>query len=176
MKKKFIKKYKQSTVESCLACCLLTLIGQKPTRAKEISMLFDALQYNPDDFVTGHIEHVMRKYKKELIRYVHNNPLYNHLKKARCKEKVVQRKIDMNIIDELLHRGTIAISLNARHFGKVYHYPHWVLLLNKKRKKYVVYDPHTGIVNTITEKRLKESIKSYLIRLWMAPQIIAQNL
>ena len=178
MKIKIIKKYKQSTVESCLACCLLNLIAPEktPTKKQEFSLLISALKFTREDFVTGHLGYIKRKYKKGLIRYVHNEFLYNDLKKIKCKERIIQRKIDISFIDKLLSNNPIIISLDAYQFDKFYHYPHWILVYKKVGKGYLIYEPWEGKAKYMPENKLKESLKSYLQRLWMAPQIITQNL
>ncbi len=165
------QKYSQTTVESCLACCLYQLAEQKINRKKELEMLFYALKFSKTDFVAGHLDFLKKKLKVKTIRYVHNKILFNAVKKTTTVQ-LEQRKINLEFIDELLKTKPLIVSIDDYVMFKSYHYPHFLLIKEKTKKGYLIYEPWEGKVKEISKKILKEGLKSYLVRLWMAPQVI----
>jgi len=170
-----IQRYKQTTVESCLACCLLQAshiyAGRHIRKGDEHRLLFYGLKFSRDDFVAGHLWLFEREFGLKTNRYVHNRRLYDFLK-AGMKTEMVQKKICIRFIDEVLKDSLAAIVIDKFPLLGDFHYPHWILLLEKKGKGYVCYEPREGIVRNISERLLKEALISYLVRIWGAPQMI----
>ncbi|MDI6737637.1 MAG: hypothetical protein QME12_03915 [Nanoarchaeota archaeon] len=179
-----IQPYKQTTSESCLACCLLQLryfhTGKKITQKNERNMLFHALRYSRMDFVAGHLDFFEKQFSLKTRRYVHNKILYE-LVKNECKTDMQIRKIDINFINEMTKAQLIALILDAsllyKHLYNMipYHYPHWIVVYGKENNEYRIYEPWEGKECLIPERILKDSLKSFLCRLWGAPQMIILN-
>ncbi|MFH1065198.1 MAG: hypothetical protein V1734_01700 [Nanoarchaeota archaeon] len=179
-----IQPYKQTTSESCLACCLLQLrnlhTGKKITKKDEIDMLFYALKFSKMDFVAGHLNWLEKRQGIKTKRIVHNKILYE-LVKEHCKTDMEVRKINMVLIDSMLKKNPVTLIVDSgplyNHLYKMipYHYPHWIIIYGKDKDNYKIYEPWEGKEAAVPEKLLKDCLKSYLNRLWGAPQLIALN-
>lgn len=177
-----IHQYKQSTCESCLACCLLQLrnlhTGKRITQKEERNMLFHSLKFSRKDFVAGHLDFFEKQFEIKTIRYVHNRILYE-LVKDECRTNMQIRKIDLEFINETIQKQPIAIIIDSAPLNKYlynmvpFHYPHWIVVYEKEKNSYRIYEPWEGKDTILPEKILKESLKSFLCRLWGAPQVIA---
>lgn len=184
-----IQPYKQTINESCLACCLLQLrhfyTGEKISQKHERDMLFHALRYSKIDFVAGHLDYFEKISKLKTQRYVYNTFLYNLVKGA-CKTKMEVKKINMTFIDSMIRKSPIVMIIDSGPLYKAlynappYHYPHWIVVYKrvegKNKSSYLIYEPWEGKECIIPEKLLKECLKSYLCRIWGAPQLIAINI
>ena len=170
-----IQNYAQSTVESCLACCLLQLRyfyeKKKIAKKEEQQLLFDALALGRPDFVGNHLAIFFKKTKIKTMRYGHNKLLCDWAKKSKGNS-IVQHEIDLNFIDQLLNKGPLTIVVDNHIFSHFGHYPHWIVIYQKQGNNYLIYDPWLGEKKLISKTLLKTAIDSFLKKLWMAPQII----
>lgn len=140
-------------------------------------MLFYALKYSRMDFVAGHLELFENNFKLKTRRYVYNKFLYNLVKDC-CKSEMHVKKINMEFIDSVIKKQPAAVIVDSGPLYKVlynmppYHYPHWIVVYRKEKGNYSIYEPWEGKECIVPEKLLKECLKSFLNRLWGAPQVI----
>jgi len=166
----------QSTCESCLASCLLQLryyyAGKKFNNNLERKMLFASFLHNREDFVAGHLAFYFKHLKLRTERYVHNNTLFNWAKKV-PGSKLIQQKVSLAFIDKQLNEGPIICLLDYFALSKGWcHYPHWVVIYDKDKSNYLVYDPQKKDLMKLSEKTIKMGLNTLLTKLWMAPQAI----
>lgn len=141
-------------------------------------MLFYALKFSKTDFVAGHLDYFEKKLRLKTKRYVHNKILYE-LVKEHCKTEMEIKKIDMGFIGKMIEKQPVLIVIDSGPLYKhlynmiLYHYPHWIVVYGKENDKYKIYEPWEGKEVAVPEKIIKESLKSYLNRLWGAPQLIS---
>lgn len=176
-----IQPYKQTTVESCLACCLLQLryfhTNKRITKKNERKLLFNTLMLSRKDFVAGHLNIFEKQFKMKTKRYVHNKFLYSLVKKD-SKTEIKVRKIDIPFIDSNIRKSPAIIIIDSGPLYKAlysmcpYHYPHWIVVYEKTEKGYLIYEPWEGKQSIVQDKVLKDCLKSYFNRLWGAPQMI----
>ena len=58
----FFMPYKQTTYETCLACCLLNASTKKVNKKLELECINHSMNYSKDDFVSGHTDFVEKKF------------------------------------------------------------------------------------------------------------------
>lgn len=135
-----IKPMKQSTVESCLTCCILMKVNQikekRFTKKDEVAGIMYALKHASRDFITGH---------KEWAR-----------KKIKVKMKVIS--------EHDVHVGDI-LNVDCFYLGTPWHYPHFLIIMKETGKTYQIYNPWTGNIHGISKNKLKkarQSLEKYL--------------
>lgn len=172
-----IQKYTQSTYETCLACCLLQAIGRskplKLSRRLELDCINHSMKFSKNDFVIGHLDYIIKKFNTNVIRIVDNQKFYNYLKDINQspKIKIEHRKINLNLIDKLLDKRPI-LYIDAYSLFKVYHYPHFVTILDKIVDNYKIFDTWDGKEKTTSGEMLSKSISSLRNRIRLCPQIL----
>lgn len=71
-----IQKYKQTTYETCLACCLLQHVDRvkplKITQKLELDCFLHSLKFSREDFVIGHLDFIAKKFDVKIRRLVDN--------------------------------------------------------------------------------------------------------
>ncbi len=140
-------------------------------------MLFHALKFSRKDFVAGHLDFFEKRFGIKTKRYLHNAILYS-LVKDECRTNMQIIKINMELINAMIKKQPIAIIIDSAPLNKhlynmiPFHYPHWIVICKKEGNEYSIYEPWEGKEVAVPEKVLKESLKSYMSRLWGAPQVI----
>lgn len=168
---------KQSTVESCLACCLLEAVqrlkGVKATRKAERDCLYYALEFTRDDFVAGHCDYVARKYGISCRRIIENKRYHTYLKRIKQSNNttIEVQNINLKTIDGLLPQKPIVL-IDRYNLFKVFHYPHWITVHRKTRNVYEIYDVWDGKRKKIPAALLAKSISSLRNQVKMSPQMV----
>lgn len=135
--------YKQTTYETCLACCLLSGAGIRITKKLELETITHSMKFSKHDFVGGHLD---------------------FMKIFPVKLRKIIRDIDLTLVDELIEKRPIVYVDSYCLFGKP-HLPHFITVLEKKRNGYVIYDPWDGKKKLLSEKKLSNGIsllKNYI--------------
>jgi len=170
-----LEQYKQTTAESCLACCLQTLaasLGKRDiSKDDDAKMLFYALKFSRVDFVAGHLAFVEKEFGIKTTRYVNNKILYDLVKGAVTTD-LVQKKISWDFIHERLKKGSVILLIDAFRLLRTCHYPHWIVVHGKKKDGYDIYDPWEGERQIIPRQLLQDLLSDLNDVLWMAPQLI----
>lgn len=172
-----IQKYTQSTYETCLACCLLQAVDKiKPVKISqklELDCINHSLKFSKADFVIGHLDFISKMFNVNITRIVDNKPFYNYVKKIKSSPKIRTkvRKIDLNLVNQLLDKKPI-LYIDAYYLFKVYHYPHFITVLDKIGDKYKIFDTWDGKEKLIESKILAKSISSLRNHIKLCPQMI----
>jgi hypothetical protein len=172
-----ISRYRQTTYESCLACCLLQRVAQlqtlKLSKKLELACLLNSLNYSRDDFVAGHLEFVTKKFKVQVERYVDNDTYRKYLHRFKVKNATLKtKKTTLTLINSLLDSSPIILLVDTQKLFNTIHYPHWITVLEKKKNTYKVFDTWEGKQRTLTAKQLQSAISKLRNHLRMAPQVV----
>lgn len=174
--------YKQKYLESCLGKSIiisLHKLNKSYQNLNELDMLIAGLK--DKNFVLGHLKYTLRKTNINFNWYVGNKIFYDFIKKQKIpkKLKLKTQKINIQFIDTLLKGGPIIVYIDQFHLWDKklglyykYHDRHFIVILKKIKRNYEIIDPHEGKFKEMTEKSLKEGIKSLRNRFWQANQII----
>src|SRR3989344_4863257 len=160
-----IQKYTQTTYETCLAVCLLQAVnrikGIKLTQRLELNCLIHSLKFSKDDFVIGHLDFISKKFNVNIERIFDNQYFFSYLKKLKSvpNTKMFVNKICLSLLNNILKKQPILL-VDSFYFNKVYHYPHWITILNKIGTRYKIYDTWGGKEKTIEGKVLAKAIYS----------------
>lgn len=170
--------HSQHTYESCLAWSLLYLSNKTPTLKKELEILNHSLTFSKKDFTIGHLE-FMSKHFKEIWLFTDSQFKYEHNLTKRLKKskniKIYNENI-LNFLQKYLQIGKIRhpliIYTDAFAFWGYKHYPHYVILLNKKNNNFLILDPWNGKTKSVSKQTILNGIKLLKNYLNISPRII----
>ena len=172
-----MQNYSQTINQSCLAIALLNISKIKITRKNEWEVLEAALKYSKEDFAIGHIEYIARKYNKKFNYYLDNKEFEKYVSKKHMSKnvKIFQEKISLNLINKLIKKSPIILQIDSYAFWKITHVSHFVIILEKTKTGYEVYDPWFGKNFYKSSKEVSTGIRSLrnLLKFW--PQIIQSD-
>jgi hypothetical protein len=172
---KFMKNYKQTTYETCLACCLFQQTNKNVTRKKELECINHSMKLCKDDFVFGHLDYFNKNYNLKFRRIIDNVYFYNWLKRKQLIRNNLVRinKINLMLINHLLNTGERPILyVDAYYLFSLIHYPHFITIVAKLKNKYKIFDTWDGKEKIIDAKTLSRSIQSLRNHLKFCPQIL----
>jgi hypothetical protein len=175
-----MKRYKQTTYESCLACCLLEAVKDtrplKINQKLELDCINHSMKFSKDDFVIGHLDFIFKKFKIPVVRIIDSIQVYNTIQSLRFSRKIKTsvKKVNLKLIDQYIDRQPI-IAVDFYHFYKVFpfHYPHFIMILAKEGSRYKIYDPWFGIERHIDGEALGGAINSLKDYIRFSPEIIS---
>ena len=172
-----IQKYKQTTFETCLAVDLLNLVGTEISQKKEREVLNYALDFSKDNFTIGHLDFIARKFNARLDFYVDNKPFFNFIKKFKFLDKInlIQEKINLKLIDKLIKISPVIVYVDSYYLWKVSHYPHFIIVIEKSKNSYKIFDSRDGKIKNINSTTLSKSIISLRNLLKFCPQLIQKK-
>ncbi|HBE90922.1 MAG: hypothetical protein A3E37_00520 [Candidatus Andersenbacteria bacterium RIFCSPHIGHO2_12_FULL_46_9] len=159
---------KQSTYETCLACCLLMMADKK--EEDEIEIWKHGWKFN---YLIGQLNYVAREYEKEIGAYVENEYYFKELQKQRGKRvRLTNKKIDTNLISRLLQDGKVIVYLDCYYLQKVVHAPHFVMAVKQEKEFIEIADPFDGKLKKINEGIISKAIDSLRNHLKYSPILI----
>lgn len=172
-----IQRYPQSTAESCLAVALLQLVhlrkGIRITRKLEQDCLFAALRATRDDFVIGHLRFLSKRFKVRWQRTVQIPTYARWLKRFDGKTvRTMTTPINSRTITKQIAHGPVAVLLDDYSLFKIVHYPHWIVVLEQRGKKFRIFEPWTGKERWITAALLDKGITLLRRHLRWSPQMV----
>ena len=179
-----IQRYKQKIPEGCLARSLLILL-EKSNNIKindklELDLFNFALHFSRENFIMGHLEKFSKKFNQKVKWIVDTQVYYDFTKKLKLSKKInlEKQKINLETIDKLLPKPLIVYIDQFYLWNKKqnlyykYHYPHFIVILKKQKKGYIILDPNDGEEKLISSKLLSQSVSELRNKLWFSPQII----
>ena len=172
-----IQKYEQSTLETCLAVDLLNLVETEISQKKERQVLDYALDFSKENFTIGHLDFIARKFNVGLNFYVDNKPFFNFIKKFKFSNKInlIQEKINLKLINKLIKISPVIVYVDSYYLWKVSHYPHFIIVIEKSKKGYKIFDPWDGKIKHINSAILSKAIISLRNLLKFCPQLIQKK-
>jgi predicted double-glycine peptidase len=178
---KEFKILKQSTNQSCLAACLLSVLKHKysitATKNEEMELLLKGLTFSQVDFSLGHLVHVCEKFNREVQLFVDSSYYFDYLKSIRLPKNLslIKSKIDLKLIEEtasclpIVYVDGFYLMKNKE---EKTHFPHFIVVSDFSDKRVTVHNPFYGDKKRIGKKRLMKAISSLKNRLWTAPKLI----
>ncbi len=176
--------YKQKHPETCLAKCLMILL-EKSKKIEipdkyELELLIFSLKYERENIARGHLEKVVRDFDVKIDWFVDSKIFFDFVKKMKIPQEVslINEKVNLKLIDKLLEKPLILyvdiFHLWEKEMGLYYkyHYPHFIIVNQKRGNFYEIIDPDDGKVKRIEQRRLSKAIISLRNHLWISPQII----
>ena len=167
-----MKILKQSTYETCLACCLLMVVDGK--RKDEIEIWKHGWEIG--QYLIGQLNYVANKYGKSVEAYIENKYYFNQLENQKEKKvKLINKKIDTKLLGKLLENGPVILysdRYNPDGAGYV-HAPHFTLALEQKDKSFKIADPFDGKLKEISAKDVRKRIGSLRNHLKYSPVLVA---
>ena len=172
-----IQRYEQSTFETCLAVCLLTLIGKEVSQKKEREVIDYALNFSKYNFTIGHLEFIVKKFNTGFYFYVDNKRFCNFIKKFKPSNKIalLQEKISLKLINELIKVSPVIVYVDSFYLWKVRHYPHFIIILERYKQSYKIFDSWDGKIKPINHTILAKAVTSLRNLLKFCPQLIQKK-
>lgn len=162
--------YKQTTYETCLACCLLNASTKKITKKLELECINHSMNFSKDDFVSGHTDFVEKKFNVSIKRYV-GFPGYARFLRNKKLANPTVAKITRSFLDSLIDAKPIVL-IDTKVLDAPIHYPHWIVIRSKKKTTYEIYDPWDGKIKNVPAKALGEGIRLLHEHLLMSTQLL----
>ncbi len=176
-----VKRYTQTTYETCLACSLLQAVNKTNPitidQKTELEVINHSLRFSKDDFVSGHLDFIVKRFNVKIRRIVDNKLFLNYINKVKTSDKIKNEvaKVNLNLIDDLLKEVQPIVYIDAYLLFGVYHAPHFITILEKVNDKYKIFDTWDGIEKLIEAETLSKAISSLRDYLKFAPQVIVIN-
>lgn len=175
--KNSLKIKKQSTVETCLSVCLITLLKSKGIEIEdsaEINILVEGIKFIDLDYSTGHLVHICNNYGVEVEQYIDNQFYYNILSKLKYPKnlRLIYNKITKKFLQKMIDISPVVIYLDLYYLEKIYHYPHFVILTDLNEESATFLDPLIGKEVKMKTKLLIRSIQSLRNKLKICPKVI----
>lgn len=166
-----MKVIKQTTYETCLASTLLMLIGESWTKRKEIEIWKHGWEFN---YLIGQLDYVAKKFRKSFKVYIENKYYFEKLRKENDKAiKLINTKIDMKLIKELLENAPVIVYLDNYYLQKAVHTSHFVLAEKYNNDVMEIADSYDGKRKEISGKIIKKAIISLRNHLKYSPVLIS---
>ena len=163
-----MKIIKQSTYETCLACCLLMMVGT--IKKDEIEIWKHGWKCN---YLMGQLNYVADKHNKIFKVYVENEYYFNQLKKQKNKNiQLVNKKIDIKFLSHLLQEGNAIVYLDNYYQLKFLHTPHFVIASKRIENNIEIVDPYDGVVKNVSAKTIGKAIINLRNHLGYSPVLI----
>jgi hypothetical protein len=126
-------------------------------RKDEIEIWKHGWKFN---YLIGQLNYVANKYSVKFEVYVENKYYFDQLQKQKRRDvTLVNKKIDVALIDKLLKKGTVIVYLDNYVFQKVLHAPHFVLALGHRAALMEIADPFDGKVKKISASSIRKGIR-----------------
>ena len=167
-----MKPIKQSTYESCLACCLLMLAGKG--KKDEIEIWKHGWKFN---YLIGQLNFVSSKYNRKVTAYIEIKDYFNWLQLRNGRGvKLVNSRIDWKLIAKILKKQPVIIYFDGYYpyianLGYV-HAPHFVVALKVVGEFIEVVDTYDGKIKKWKINDLKKGIISLRNHLKYSPVLI----
>ncbi len=163
-----MKPIRQSTYETCLACCLLMIIER--AKKNEVGIWKHGWRFN---YLIGQLNYVASKYGKKFEVYIENKYYFNQLQNQKGRGiKLINKKIDAKLLSKLLENGKVIVYLDNYYLQKILHAPHFVMALGQKKDLIEVADPFDGKLKKISVSTIKKGINSLRNHLKYSPVLI----
>lgn len=160
--------YKQSTYETCLSVCLLLLVGNRPTQSSELQLWRAGWRFN---YLAGQLAKASRQSRCCLVAVVELRRYAASVRRTvGPKVRVTSSRITAGVIERTPLPAIIYLD-NYYLEGRV-HAPHFVLMLRRTRRHFVIADPWDGRVKRISGRTLSRSVCSLRRRLGFSPVLI----
>lgn len=171
-----IQNYAQSTFETCLAVNLLQLSQTKISKDRELQVINYALNFSKNNFTIGHLDFVAKQFNTQLNFYVDNKSFFNFIKKFKFSNniKLAQQKINLKFINSLIKKFPAIVYVDSFYLWKVSHYPHFIIVIEKFKNRYKLFDPWDGKTKYISSSILSKAIVSLRNNLKFCPQLITK--
>jgi hypothetical protein len=172
-----LQEYSQQIGQGCLAVCLLQLTKTRITKNKEWEVLEYAFKFSKDNFAIGHLDYVAKKYDIKLNNYWDNKEYSKYLTKMKISKNISinHKKIDLNLVNKLIKKSPIILQIDSYAFWKITHVSHFVIILEKNKDGYKVFDPWFGKTFQKSTEQVSKGIKSLRNLLKFYPQIIQRG-
>lgn len=167
----------QSTSETCLAVCLIALLRQKGIKvsdSQEINILLEGIKFTKLDFSTGHLVYLCKRYPINVEQYIDFPEFQKILSKLDIPDslKLIPKKINEKFMQQMTKISPVIVYIDKYDLEKIFHYPHFVILISLDNKTAFIFDPWDGKYSKIHTKTLIRSIQSLRNRLRVSPKLI----
>lgn len=167
----------QSTIETCLSVCLMSLLQQKGVKlagSEELNIFIEGLKFTKFDYSTGHLVYVCSKYDVEIEQYTDFPLFHKFLSQYQYppKLKLISQKIDHRLLIKLLKSSPIIVYVDQYYLSCSIHISHFVILENLQPNFATVLDPWDGRRKKLATKLFLRSIQSLRNLLKISPKII----
>lgn len=172
-----IQNYEQTTFETCLAVDLLQLTEKKISKKEELKTINYAMNFSKDNFTIGHLDYIAKNYDITINFYVDNNWFLNFTNKFKFsnKIKVIQKRIDLSLVDNQIKISPVIVYVDSFALWKITHAPHFIIVIEKNKEYYKIYDPWDGKVKQISDDTLSDGINDLRAYLKYCPQLIQKE-
>jgi hypothetical protein len=143
----------------------------------ERKVLDYALDFSKDNFTIGHLDFIANKFNVVLDFYVDNKPFFNFIKKFKFSDKInlLQEKIDLKLINKRIKISPVIVYVDSYYLWKVSHYPHFIIVIEKSKSDYKIFDSWDGKIKQINSETLSKAIISLRNLLKFCPQLIQKK-
>ena len=145
--------------------------------SEELKILIDGLTFTKNDYSTGQLVYICKKYGVFVEQYIDYPTFHKFLLKLKLPKnlKLVNKRIDKRFLKEKTKRSPIIIYVDKYYLDGIYHYSHFVILESLDNKNAVVFDPWDGKEKSIKTQILIRSIQSLRNKLKISPKAITMN-
>jgi len=139
-------------------------------RKDEIEIWKHGWKFN---YLIGQLNYVASKYDEKFEVYVENKYYFSRLQKQKGDGiKVLNKKIDTELLIKLLKKGEAIIYIDCYYLQKVLHAPHFVIAVRQVKNGIEIADPFDGKIKRISIRVVDRAISSLRNHLKYSPVLI----
>lgn len=139
-----MKPYKQTTYETCLPSCLISLCGLPANEENEIEIWKHGWKF--DRYVVGQLGFVSEKFSKKFRLTIENQNYADYVRKfVSGNVEIVSEKIDISSLKKRLEKAPAIVYLDDFALHGLNHVPHFVLVTAfGENNNALIMDPYEG--------------------------------
>ena len=166
----------QSTIETCLSMCLISLLenkGIKVNKNEEINIFIEGIKFTKIDYSTGHLVYICKNYNVEIEQIIDYPIFYKLLSEYKYPNNFIlsNKKIDKNFINRISDKLPFIIYIDQYYLAGI-HLPHFAILEKINNSTATILDPWDGERKIISTLIFFRAIQSLRNKLKISPKII----
>ncbi|RMG82926.1 MAG: hypothetical protein D6707_01955, partial [Bacteroidetes bacterium] len=91
------------------------------------------------------------------------------------KINLIQEKINLKLINKLIKISPVIVYVDSYYLWKVSHYPHFIIVVEKSKNGYKIFDSWDGKIKQVNSNVLSKAIISLRNLLKFCPQLIQKK-
>lgn len=165
--------YRQTTCETCLPVCLLTISGVSFTQNDETTLLIEGITRIRDNYALGIVDYFSSKFVQNVQVIVDNKYYCGYLgsQLRNNRVKLQYQKITLSLLSSLPKPYIINVDHNL--LGAYEHTPHFVAIISEQKNDFTLFNPWTGIISRKKKQTVFNAILSLKKYIKICPLVIS---
>src|SRR3989344_3811878 len=164
--------YEQTTSETCLPVCLLSLLDKSFTSKEEMDLFIDGIKRIKDSYAVSMVDAFVEKYQARAEIFVDNFYFWKYLKEYPLTSGLIltQSIISNAFID--VQPAPYILYIDYYVFTSIVHSPHFIVILENASDSFLIFDPWIGKTRKVAKTNVYQAVESLRNYLKYCPLLI----